>query len=112
VKKSHAPTSIELEPTVDILSEVARRRTAGMLVVGFAAETERLIERATEKLKAKHLDLIVANDVSQPGIGFGSDLNEVTMIDRNGTVTVLPRLPKRVVAERILDRIETIRGSA
>jgi phosphopantothenoylcysteine decarboxylase/phosphopantothenate--cysteine ligase len=112
VKKSHAPTSIELEPTVDILSEVARRRTAGMLVVGFAAETERLIERATEKLKAKHLDLIVANDVSQPGIGFGSDLNEVTMIDRNGTVTALPRLPKRAVAERILDRIETIRGSA
>lgn len=111
MKKSGAPLTIELEPTADIVSEVTRR-AAGVFVVGFAAETERMVERATDKLRAKRLDLIVANDVSQPGIGFGADVNEVTLIDRTGAVTALPRLPKRVVADRVLDRVHALRRPA
>jgi phosphopantothenoylcysteine decarboxylase/phosphopantothenate--cysteine ligase len=111
MKKSGAPLTLELEPTADIVSEVTRRG-AGVFVVGFAAETERVVERATDKLRAKRLDLIVANDVSQPGIGFGADVNEVTLIDRTGAVTALPRLPKRVVADRVLDRVDTLRHPA
>jgi phosphopantothenoylcysteine decarboxylase/phosphopantothenate--cysteine ligase len=111
MKKSGAPLTLELEPTADIISEVTRR-AAGVFVVGFAAETERVVERATDKLRAKRLDLIVANDVSQPDIGFGADVNEVTLIDRTGAVTALPRLPKRVVADRVLDRVDTLRHPA
>lgn len=111
MKKSGAPLTLELEPTADIVSEVTRRG-AGVFVVGFAAETERVVERATDKLRAKRLDLIVANDVSQPGIGFGADVNEVTLIDRTGAVTALPRLPKRVVADRVLDRVHALRRPA
>ncbi len=109
LKKSGSAITIELVPTPDILSEVVARRT-GAFVVGFAAETDRLVERATEKLNRKQLDLVVANDVSRPGIGFGADDNEVTMIDRTGALTSLPRLPKRVVADRILDHIHAIRA--
>jgi phosphopantothenoylcysteine decarboxylase/phosphopantothenate--cysteine ligase len=108
IKKSGSAITIELVPTPDILSEVAARRTEAC-VVGFAAETDRLVERATEKLHRKRLDLIVANDVSRPGIGFGANDNEVTMIDRTGAVVSLPRLSKRVLAERILDHIHAIR---
>src|SRR3972149_518403 len=82
-----------------MVSEVPRR-AAGVFVVGFAAETERMVERATNKLRAKRLDLIVANDVSQPGIGFGADVNEVTLIDRTGAGTALPRLPNGGGAHR------------
>lgn len=110
IKKHEAPPMIELEPTTDILSEIAGKHP-DLVVVGFAAETEQLVERATEKLKRKRLDLIVANDVSIPGIGFGADVNEVTLIDRLGVVTALPRLPKTEVAERILDRIELLRAA-
>jgi phosphopantothenoylcysteine decarboxylase/phosphopantothenate--cysteine ligase len=108
IKKSGSAITIELVPTPDILSEVAARHTEAC-VVGFAAETDRLVERATEKLHRKRLDLIVANDVSRPGIGFGANDNEVTMIDRTGAVVSLPRLSKRVLAERILDHIHAIR---
>jgi phosphopantothenoylcysteine decarboxylase/phosphopantothenate--cysteine ligase len=103
--------TLELEPTEDILSAVANRQRE-LFVVGFAAETDRVVEHASEKLKAKRLDLIVANDVSIPGIGFGADANEVTLIDRTGAVTPLPRLPKSEVAERILDRVEALRTPA
>ncbi|MBI3608780.1 MAG: bifunctional phosphopantothenoylcysteine decarboxylase/phosphopantothenate--cysteine ligase CoaBC [Nitrospirae bacterium] len=108
LKKSGSAIAIELVPTPDILGEVAALRTE-TFVVGFAAETDRLVERAIEKLHRKQLDLIVANDVSRPGIGFGADDNEVTMIDRTGAVMPLPRLPKRVLADRILDHIHAIR---
>jgi phosphopantothenoylcysteine decarboxylase/phosphopantothenate--cysteine ligase len=110
IKKGSMPLALELVPTEDILTEVAGRRE-GLFVVGFAAETERVVERAAEKLKAKRLDLIVANDVSQPGIGFGTDENEVTLIDRHGGITAVPRLPKPTVADRILDRVDALRGS-
>lgn len=109
IKKGAGPLTIELIPTEDILAAVTERRT-DLFVVGFAAETEHVVEHASEKLKTKRLDLIVANDVSVPGIGFGADHNEVTLIDRRGGVTQVPRLPKPVVAERILDRIEAVRA--
>jgi len=107
IKKSDAPVTLELVPTADIVTEVTGMGR-DLFVVGFAAETERVVERATEKLRAKGLDLIVANDVSVPGIGFGSDLNEVTIIDPTGLATPLPRMPKRALAERILDRIDIV----
>jgi len=72
--------------------------------VGFAAETDDVLSRAQEKLVRKGLDLIVANDVTAPGSGFGSDTNAVTLIDSSGSES-LPVLPKRVVADRILDRV-------
>jgi phosphopantothenoylcysteine decarboxylase/phosphopantothenate--cysteine ligase len=109
IKKTVMPLTIELTPTEDILKAVAERRSPDLFVVGFAAETDRVVERAGEKLKAKHLDLIVANDVSIAGIGFGADENEVTMIDRRGDVTPVRRLVKSAVAERILDRVEVLR---
>lgn len=110
IKKGSAPLVLELVPTEDILTEVTGRRE-GLFVVGFAAETDRVVERAAEKLKAKRLDLIVANDVSRPGIGFGADENEVTLIDRGGGVIAVPRLPKAAVADRILDRVDALRRS-
>lgn len=109
IKKAATPLTVELVPTEDILAAVTERHP-DLFVVGFAAETEHAVERASEKLKAKRLDLIVANDVSVPGIGFGADHNEVTLIDRGGGVEQVPRLPKPAVAERILDRVETLRG--
>ncbi|MEW6682198.1 MAG: bifunctional phosphopantothenoylcysteine decarboxylase/phosphopantothenate--cysteine ligase CoaBC [Nitrospirota bacterium] len=110
IKKGAAPLVLELVPTEDILTEVTGR-CEGLFVVGFAAETDRVVERAAEKLKAKRLDLIVANDVSRPGIGFGADENEVTLIDRGGGVLAVPRLPKAAVADRILDRVDALRRS-
>lgn len=110
IKKSTASVTVELVPTDDILMSLSGRRR-GLFVVGFAAETDRVVERASEKLQAKGLDLIVANDVSKPGIGFGADENEVTIIDREGGVVHVPRLPKSAVAERILDRIQALRPS-
>jgi phosphopantothenoylcysteine decarboxylase/phosphopantothenate--cysteine ligase len=109
IKKGTASVTIELVPTDDILRSVSRRK--GLFVVGFAAETDRVVERASEKLRAKGLDLIVANDVSKPEIGFGADENEVTIIDRGGGAAHVPRLPKSAVAERILDRIQVLRPS-
>ncbi len=109
IKKSSTPLTIELVPTEDILTDVAGRR-GDLFVVGFAAETDRVVQRASDKLTAKGLDVIVANDVSRPGIGFGADDNEVTIIDRRGGITEVPRLPKSAVADRILDRIEALRN--
>jgi phosphopantothenoylcysteine decarboxylase/phosphopantothenate--cysteine ligase len=108
IKKGSAPPALELVPTEDILTEVTGRRE-DLFVVGFAAETDRVVQHASDKLKAKRLDLIVANDVSIPGIGFGADENEVTLIDRRGGVTPVPRLPKSTVADRILDRVDALR---
>ncbi|HID06289.1 MAG TPA: bifunctional phosphopantothenoylcysteine decarboxylase/phosphopantothenate--cysteine ligase CoaBC, partial [Armatimonadetes bacterium] len=100
---------IELVRTPDILTSV-RKHHPHMLLVGFAAETENLIENAKVKLKRKKLDMIVANDVTQPGAGFGSDTNVVSIITRNGDVEELPMLPKREVAHRILNRIKQLRN--
>lgn len=77
------------------------------MLVGFAAETEELLAHAREKLHAKHVDLLVANDVSAPGSGFGSDTNRVVLLTAEGEAEE-PLLPKRDVADRILDRILTV----
>ena len=107
IKKSEAGGSIELAPTKDIMAEIGRKRDKRFLI-GFAAETENLIENAKAKLASKNLDLIVANDVSKPGVGFGSDDNEVTIIAA-GKAQELPRLSKLEIAHRILDSVKQSR---
>jgi len=108
--KRAGPISVELEPTADILAEVARRRDK-QLVVGFAAETENVLENARKKLATKSLDAIVANDVAQGGIGFDSERNAVTIITREQVVEV-PEASKLQVAQRVLDEIVRLRQGA
>jgi phosphopantothenoylcysteine decarboxylase/phosphopantothenate--cysteine ligase len=100
--------TLELEPTEDILAEIGASKGERILV-GFAAETELLADRARSKLRSKNLDLIVANDVSDPTIGFDSDENAVTILGRNEFERRLPRLPKSVVAQEILDEVVRLR---
>jgi phosphopantothenoylcysteine decarboxylase / phosphopantothenate---cysteine ligase len=100
--------TLELEPTDDILADMARRAAGSVgprpVLVGFAAETGSL-ERAAGKLERKGVDLLVANDVSEPGSGFGTETNRVTILSRGGRPEGLPLLPKRDVADRLLDRV-------
>lgn len=104
IKKREGVFHLELEPTPDILAELGRQKGARVLV-GFAAETEALRPNALHKLNAKNLDLVVANDVSRAGAGFGCDTNIVTLFFRDGRVEELPCLPKSEVADRILDAV-------
>jgi len=99
--------ALEMEPTADILGEVARRRRQ-QLVVGFAAETENALENARKKLAARSLDAIVVNDVSRPGIGFDSERNAVTIISHDEVVEV-PETSKWEVAQRVLDQVVRLR---
>jgi phosphopantothenoylcysteine decarboxylase/phosphopantothenate--cysteine ligase len=105
LKKDAGPPRIELEPTVDILAELGSRKRPGQVLVGFAAETANVAEHAADKLRRKHLDLIVANDVSAPGVGFEHDTNAVTIIDRDGMVQNVPLADKRQVAAAVLDAV-------
>jgi len=108
LKKQYRPiTNLELEATDDILRELSERRTT-QLLVGFAAETEDLLAHAQKKLHAKGVDLLVANDVTAAGSGFGSDTNRVVLLNRDGQIEELPLLTKRDVADRILDRMLTL----
>jgi phosphopantothenoylcysteine decarboxylase/phosphopantothenate--cysteine ligase len=107
-KKDRIWTSLDLEPTTDILQQLSVRRT-GQLLVGFAAETHDLLAHAREKLHAKGVDLMVANDVTIEGSGFGSDMNQAVLIDRTGRTTEWPLLPKRELADRFLDAVEFLR---
>jgi phosphopantothenoylcysteine decarboxylase / phosphopantothenate---cysteine ligase len=106
IKRKGAMT-LELEPTSDILAEVARRKTS-QVVVGFAAETENVLENARKKLASKSLDAIVVNDVSRQGIGFDSDRNAVTIISQSEVVEV-PETSKWEVAQRVLDQVVKLR---
>lgn len=110
IKKSVGEHHVELVKNPDILALLGKSRQGSgrPVLVGFAAETENLIENATEKLINKNLDFIVANNLTQEGSGFGTDTNQVKIIDRSGTVTELPCLSKEEVAERILDRVEAL----
>ena len=101
-KQGKSETTLDLERTTDILTALSARRTHQILV-GFAAETNDLLAHATDKLMTKGLDLVVANDVAQPGGGFNSEQNAATLIDRHGQVTELPLRPKRELADNILD---------
>ena len=106
--KRTGPMNLELEPTVDILSELAKRKQ-GQIVVGFAAETENTLENARKKRIAKSLDLIVANDVSREGVGFDSDRNAVTMLTEHEVVEV-SESTKWEVAQRVLDQVVRLRN--
>ncbi len=101
-KKTRAGIALELERTDDIVAGLAARK-GRRLVIGFAAETHDVVEEATRKLRDKRLDLIVANDVTAPGAGFGSDTNVVQLLDADGLSESLPVLPKDDVAGHILD---------
>jgi phosphopantothenoylcysteine decarboxylase/phosphopantothenate--cysteine ligase len=101
--KRKGPITLDLEPTVDILQEISVRRQS-QIVVGFAAETENVLENARQKLAAKHLDAIVVNDVSREGVGFDSDRNQVTIITHDEIVEV-PETTKWEVAQRVLDQV-------
>lgn len=106
IKKRKAAQGIELVQTEDILTALKQKRGRGRkIVVGFAAETENLEANALKKLKEKELDLVVANDVSQEGIGFDSDMNQVTLIDKEGGVFESDKLSKREISRLILDKI-------
>ena len=99
-------------PTIDILAGLGATKRVGQILVGFAAETQDLAENAAEKLSRKNLDLIVANDVSKPGVGFEHDTNEVVVLDAHGTRHDVPLSTKREVASVVLDAIQTILDEA
>src|SRR2546426_2888622 len=105
--KRSGPMSLELEPTVDILAEIARHKNS-QIVVGFAAETQNALENARKKLASKSLDAIVVNDVSREGVGFDSDRNAVTIITHDSVVEV-PETTKWEVAQRVLDEVVRLR---
>jgi phosphopantothenoylcysteine decarboxylase/phosphopantothenate--cysteine ligase len=103
LKKGAQTMTIELVPTVDILRSLRDDEAAqAVYVVGFAAETEHVIDNARAKLNAKQLDLVVVNDVSREGIGMGAEDNEVTVIGRDGTLETIARASKTVVADAII----------
>ena len=109
LKKADGPPRIELEPTSDVLSELAARRSGAQVLVGFAAEHgEGAIGHARAKLAAKRLDAIVLNDVSQPGIGFDAADNEVTVLGADGAQLTLARAGKDRIADGILDCVEAL----
>jgi len=107
-KKTAARLSLELDPTPDILAEIGRKK-GDRLLVGFAAETENLIEEARRKLESKNCDMVVANLVSQDGVGFESDENEVVLVLRTGESIPVSRAAKRVIAQRIFDEMIKLR---
>jgi phosphopantothenoylcysteine decarboxylase/phosphopantothenate--cysteine ligase len=123
IKKSgRASLALELEPTADVLADLARQRLEGQTLVGFAAEHgEQAVELARKKLEQKGLDALVVNDISRRDIGFEVDANEVTILtDRRSAgagagqehVEHVPRVAKAEVAEAILDAVERLRGLA
>jgi len=104
IKKGDGPITLELERTPDILLSAARTK-AQRLHVGFAAETGDLIENARAKLEAKALDLIVANDVTEAGSGFGTDTNRATLLWRDGRIEALPQMTKLDLAAHIIQSL-------
>jgi len=108
VKKTAMRMSLELEPTPDILAELGQKKDDRVLI-GFAAETENLIESARRKLQTKSCDMVVANLVNQDGTGFESDQNEVVLVLRTGETIPLPRAAKREIADRIFDQVTKLR---
>ncbi len=111
LKKSDDDLKIELKRTKDILLELGSRKRADQILVGFAAETNDVLENAASKIKRKNLDLIVANDVTAAGAGFGATTNIVTLISANGGSEALPMMDKAEVAERIFDKIAELMNS-
>ena len=108
MKKTATRLSLELDPTPDILAEIGQKK-GDRLLIGFAAETQNLIEEARRKLKTKNCDMVVCNIVSRDDIGFGSDDNEVVLVLRTGEAVPVPRASKRKVADAILDQAQLLR---
>ena len=111
IKKRAGAKALELEPTPDILGTTKGRRGPSAIVIGFALETDDVLSNGRQKLSDKDLDLIVINDATEPGAGFGVETNRVTLLDRSGREEHLPLMSKADVAEAILDRVEQMAGS-
>jgi phosphopantothenoylcysteine decarboxylase/phosphopantothenate--cysteine ligase len=109
LKKDEGPPEIVLEPTHDFSVDLGKAKHAGQVLVGFAAETDDLLANATSKLQRKGLDLIVANDVGAPGVGFEHDTNEVVLLRADGSRTDIPLADKRTIARAVLDAVADIR---
>lgn len=111
IKKAKAALTLELERTPDILQAVANSKRDGLLVIGFAAETDNILTNAREKLRNKNLDAIVANDITQSGVGFDTPTNEVTIISRDRRAPIhVPLIAKTNVANIILDEVVRLRA--
>lgn len=108
VKKTAARISVELDPTPDILAEVGRLKE-DRLLIGFAAETDNLVEEARRKLESKNCDMVVGNLVGREGTGFESDQNEVVLVLATGETVPIPAAPKREIADRIFDHALRLR---
>ena len=109
IKKTERPLEFTLERNPDIISEVGKIK-GDRILVGFAVETDNLVGYATKKMKEKNMDLIVANDITQPGAGFAGETNIVKILDREGGSEDLPLMDKMDVANRILDRVAELVG--
>jgi phosphopantothenoylcysteine decarboxylase/phosphopantothenate--cysteine ligase len=109
IKKETLREKIEIVPTQDILQKLGRKKE-GRILVGFSAETENVVENAQKKMRKKNLDLIVANNVLDEGIGFGSDFNQVSLISPGGKIVHSERKSKIEISQLILDRVEDIVG--
>jgi phosphopantothenoylcysteine decarboxylase/phosphopantothenate--cysteine ligase len=112
LKKHEGTPEIVLEPTPDILAGLGAAKRAGQVLVGFAAETDDLLANARAKLDAKRLDLIVANDVSAPGAGFGHDTNAVVLLRAGAEPSTVPLRDKRAIAAAVVDAIVAIRAAS
>lgn len=108
IKKADGPPSIALATTPDILACTVRHRPPGLVTVGFALETDHLLESARAKLADKQLDVIVANSAGEADAGFGADTNRVTILAPDGSADAIPLMPKTSLADVILDRVEAI----
>lgn len=106
LKKKDGPLVIEMERTKDIALEIGKKKRLDQFLVGFAAETEALLESANNKLAKKNMDMIVANNVAADGAGFEIDTNIVTIVSKSGVVTELPKMSKKNLAHKILDNIK------
>jgi phosphopantothenoylcysteine decarboxylase/phosphopantothenate--cysteine ligase len=110
LKKHDGPPQITLEPTPDILAALGSAKREAQVIVGFAAETDDLVSNAAQKLSAKNLDLIIANDVSASRVGFGHDTNAVTLLQPGAEPVEIDLASKRDVARAVIDAIVTIRN--
>ena len=110
IKKTEAPPTLTLAPTPDVLVATRRARRIGAVIVGFALETNDALASGRKKLASKDLDMIVVNDATEPGAGFGVDTNRVTLVMRDGDDEHLPLMSKADVADAILDRVERLIG--
>jgi phosphopantothenoylcysteine decarboxylase/phosphopantothenate--cysteine ligase len=109
IKKKAGPMVLPLARNPDIISEVGKKKGKRILV-GFAVETDQLVEYAKKKMIQKNMDLIVANDITQAGAGFQAETNIVKILDRKGGAEDLPLMDKKLVAQRILDRVKALRN--